>query len=62
MGVDKEEKEELLSRIRGEWIREALYGKGGASVEERGALRALIEVSIWTEARCCEEGYIKFPL
>ena len=48
--------------IYSDWRRAALFGKHGASAEERGATRAVTDGSCWTEARSCEAGYLDLPL
>ena len=60
-GMSEEKAREEAGKVRVQWYRTALYGKHNASAEERGALRAVLDDSAWTEARCCAAGYVEFP-
>ena len=62
MGLNEGEAMAIGGRAVGEWIRNMLHGKGELSVQERGALRSVVDGSAWTEERCWEEGYLEFPL
>ena len=48
--------------MRVEWAKKHLYGKSGMSITEKGARRAAMDGSAWTEEKCCAEGYMEFPL
>ena len=61
-GYGDEEAASMAARVHGEWHRTALHGMHDATPEERGAARAVMDGSAWTEARCCQAGYIEFPL
>ena len=61
-GYGDEEAASMAARVHGEWHRTALHGMHDATPEERGAARAVMDGSAWTEPRCCQAGYIEFPL
>ena len=50
-GYGEEDANVLVARVCTEWHRTALFGKHEATAEERGATRATMDGSIWTEAR-----------
>ena len=61
-GVAGEEVGEMAARVRTEWAREVLHKHGGSTAQEKGALRSVMDGSVWTEEKCWEEGYLDFPL
>ena len=61
-GWSEEEAADGAARVYTGWHRTALFGKHNASAEERGAARAVMDGSAWTEARCCQAGYLQFPI
>ena len=52
-GVGEAEASELAKKVRTARHRKALFGKHDAGTQERGALRAVMDNSVCTEARCC---------
>ena len=61
-GYGRDEAEAMAARVQPSWHRHVLYGKHDTPAEERGAVRAILDQSAWTEARCCEAGYLQFPI
>ena len=61
-GYGEEEAGLLAARVRKEWAVDLLHKHGDLSPQEKGALRRVLEGSVWTEERCWEEGYLEYPL
>ena len=61
-GYGEEEVGLLAARVRKEWAVDLLHKHGDLSPQEKGALRRVLEGSVWTEERCWEEGYLEYPL
>ena len=62
VGGGEEKVVALAPRVRSEWARGILHKKGSLTAQERGALRTVMDGSVWTEEKCWEEGYMTFPL
>ena len=61
-GYERQEAAEMATSVYDDWHRKDLHGKHNIQADERGAIRAVLDLSAWTEARCCEAGYPQFPI